>query len=301
LVCIFSFFLLSGCSVRKSDIPVYQKHPKKYLPENIFKASPEHYNPKAKVLIFEFESPDYAPRIGNSAAELLGQNLLKTRVFENVIYEPGKSTWTLEQKIKYAKQNNCTLVILGRVNYYFEGSNVQESRIDEELKAYDSRTSELNWHAEAVTASRPTRENDWTLVTIKGEKAYSGMTLLNINAFKFCNLFSSKRLYQNELSADMKLIDKGYHELMVVKNYDKAQSYFEKALKKNPDNAFGYLYLGIVHEKKSRVPEAIEMYKKVIVLNPQELITETYVPELIGRPLVEWAKFNLNQLQKTAE
>lgn len=301
LLSIFCFSLLSGCTIRKSDIPTFQKHPKIKLPENIYKASPDHYNPKTKVLVFEFESPDYAPRIGNNAAEFLSQNLLKNHVFEEVFYEPGKLNWTLEQKIKFAKQKKCTLIIQGKVNYYFEGSNVQESRIDEELRAYDSITSELSWHAEAVTTSRPIKENDLTLVTIKGEKAYSGMTLLNINAFKFCNLFSSKQLYHKELSADMKLIDKGYHQLMIVKNYDKAQSYFEKALKKNPDNAYAYLYLGFIYEKRNKTPEAIEMYKKVITLNPQELITETDIPELIGRPLVELAKYNLNQLQKLTE
>ena len=298
LLPIFCFLLVSGCTIRKSAIPIYQKHPKIKLPENIYKASPNSYNPKTRVLVFEFESPDYAPRIGYSAAEFLSQNLSKNHIFDEVLYEPGKLNLTLEQKIKFAKQKSCAMIIQGKVNYYFEGSNVQGSRIDEELRAYDSTTSELTWHAEAVTTSRPVTENDLTLVTIKGEKAYSGMTLLNINAFKFCNLFSSVQLDHKELSADMKWIDMGYRQLMIAKNYDKAQFYFQEALKINPNNAYAYLNLGVTYEKKNQIPEAIEMYKKVITLNPQELITETNIPELIGRPLVELAKYNLNQLQK---
>jgi tetratricopeptide (TPR) repeat protein len=271
------------------------------LPEYIFKASPAEYNPKAKVLVFEFESPDYAPRIGNNAAEFLSQNLLKNHIFEEVLYEPEKFNWTLEQKIKFARQKSCALVILGKVNYYFEGSHVQESKIDEEMKAYDPTTSELTWYAETVTTSRPVTENDMTLITIKGEKAYSGMTLLNVNAFKFCNLFFSKQLNYKEVSADMKLIDMGYRQLMIAKNYDKAQAYFEEALKINPANAYAYLNLGYIHEKRNQIPEAIKLYQKVIELNPQELLTESNVPELIGKPLVELAKHNLNRLQKGTE
>jgi tetratricopeptide (TPR) repeat protein len=99
----------------------------------------------------------------------------------------------------------------------------------------------------------------------------------------------------------MKWIDMGYRQLMIAKNYDKAQFYFQEALKINPNNAYAYLNLGVTYEKKNQIPEAIEMYKKVITLNPQELITETNIPELIGRPLVELAKYNLNQLQKLTE
>jgi hypothetical protein len=192
ILCLLALFLACGCTIRKSDIPVFRKDQKVKLPENIFKTSPNKYNPKSKIMVFEFESPDYAPQIGNNAAEILSQNLLKNQIFDVVYYEPAKLSFTLEQKLKFGRQKDCAFIIMGKVNYYFEGSMVQESRVDEEFKVYDAETSELAWHAEAITISSPVTENDYTLVTIKGEKPYSGAALLSINALKFCKLLISK-------------------------------------------------------------------------------------------------------------
>lgn len=95
---------------------------------------------------------------------------------------------------------------------------------------------------------------------------------------------------------DMRLSDLGY-QFLEAKDYDKAKQYFEQALEINPDNPYALLNMGVIYEAEGNRDEAIEVYQKVITLNPPDRAFESTDSEKIGHKLSDIAKDNLKRLK----
>jgi general secretion pathway protein D len=95
---------------------------------------------------------------------------------------------------------------------------------------------------------------------------------------------------------DERLSDKGY-EYLREQDYDEASEYYQKALKKNPNNPFALLNLGIIYERNKDKNKAIEMYEKVISLDSDDITYTATDPTQNGRKLKDIAKEKLQNLK----
>ncbi len=107
------------------------------------------------------------------------------------------------------------------------------------------------------------------------------------------------KLYEGgrEQTEDMRLADLGY-QFLEAKDYDKAKQYLEQALELNPDNPYALLNMGVVYEAQGKRDEAIQMYEKVITLNPEDRAFESTDSEKIGHKLSDIATDNLKRLKE---
>jgi tetratricopeptide (TPR) repeat protein len=80
-------------------------------------------------------------------------------------------------------------------------------------------------------------------------------------------------------------------------NFKDAEYYLDEALKENPNNPFAILNMGVVYQNTNRIPQAKEMYEKVIRLNPQDIVSKSNLDQKKGKTLTDVAKENLNSLK----
>lgn len=294
IVIVFLFILvfLSGCTTKNIEISRTIN-----LPEYIHKSPLKNYYSNATVGIFKFQSPVNAPQVGHAAASTLHKRLLQNKVFFRVVQEFDVEDLSFENLIKIAEKKHYELIITGAIRYYLEGSSLQKSRVDQQIHVIHVPTKETIWYAEAVEIGKPVPSSDYIFFKILNEPAPSAASLMNINAQKLCNMFLSVSKHYAALKKDMKWIDDGYNYL-VAKDYDKAKFCFEKALSINPDNPYAFLNLGVVYERQGKTSEAIEMYLKVVELNPKIVVKESTGPQKPGCTLVDLAKDNLKMLLK---
>lgn len=292
IVFLFILVFLSGCTIKSIGISRTIK-----LPKYIYKSPLKNYYSNATVGIFKFRSPVNAPKVGHVAAITLYKRLLQNKVFFRVVPEFEVEDLSFENLIKIAEKKHYELIITGIVCYYMDGSSLQESRVAEQIQVIHVPTKEMLWYAEAVEIGKPVSSSDYIFFKIKNEPAPSTVSLMSINAQKWCNMFLSVSSHYAALKKDMKWIDDGYNYL-VVKDYDKAKFCFEKALSINPDNPYAFLNIGVVCEKQGSTSEAIKMYQKVIDLNLKIVVKESTNPKKIGYSLVDLAKDNLKMLQQ---
>ncbi len=95
---------------------------------------------------------------------------------------------------------------------------------------------------------------------------------------------------------DMILSGQGF-EFLESEDYDTAEDYFERALEINPDNPYALLNLGVIYDEKGEREKAIQMYQKVIQLDPDDRANLSTNPEEIGNRLSDIARDNLERLQ----
>jgi tetratricopeptide (TPR) repeat protein len=76
--------------------------------------------------------------------------------------------------------------------------------------------------------------------------------------------------------------------------------YYRKALDKNPKNPYAIYNIGYIYQMQGEKQKAVEMYEKLIAMNPQERAAESTEPFQAGRKLTDMAKDNLKSL-KAAE
>ena len=97
------------------------------------------------------------------------------------------------------------------------------------------------------------------------------------------------------LRQDVSLANQGFVEL-TKGNYLQAEASLLVALDLNPNNPYALLNLGAVYQDTGRTAKAVEMYKKLLELNPGEAASQSNRPEYSGGTLVEIAKENLRSL-----
>lgn len=266
------------------------------LPEHIYKRPSYNLSRDTAIGVFRFWSPEYVPGSGYAAATMFYKELLE-RGFSNVAAEIDVHDIRLDNIMEIAERKNYKLIITGEVSYYISGSEVQESRVDEQIKAIDVLTRKTVWHAEVIEIGRPVYRVDYIFFSTKGKEAPSPAVLMGRNARKFCNMFLTVPEEHESLSEDMRLVNDGDNYL-VTKEYEKAKSLFEKALEINPDNGYALFNLGLVHERQGNKEEAIKMYQKVIALNIDATDKESNDPIKMGQSLVVLAKEHIANLEK---
>jgi len=75
-----------------------------------------------------------------------------------------------------------------------------------------------------------------------------------------------------------------------------SRSILGAALDINPNNPYTLLNLGVVIQDTGRTKEAIQMYQKVLELNPEETAVKSNREGYSGKNIVEIARLNLKSL-----
>lgn len=158
------------------------------LPEHIYKRPSYDLHRDTAIGVFRFWSPEYAPGSGYAAATMFYKELLE-RGFSKVSAEFDVHNIRLDNIMEIAERKNYELIITGEVSYYISGSEVQESRVDEQIKAIDVLTRKTVWYAEVMEIGRPVYAADYIFFSTKGKEAPSPAVLMHKNARKFCNMF----------------------------------------------------------------------------------------------------------------
>jgi len=192
---IISIILFTGsCTLKHNPIvlslnqpeDLYQTPNKMYIPQYDFL---KH----RKACIFRFSEPKYAPDMGKIAANYLYNELLKNEIFSNLTPELNIENISFDNLIEIARAKKYDIIISGDLLYYFNGNDLEKSRVDEQIKIImisDSKIETL-WHAAAFETAYPKKPIDLLLFEIGGVPAQSSLKLMKKNATKFCNMILS--------------------------------------------------------------------------------------------------------------
>ena len=175
----------AGCSYQRSV-----SLPSVGLPEGIFSVPSKNIYAGAKVAVFSFSEPIYAPGQGKIAARYLCRELEMRRPFASVELQPDILNMTMGNLISVARAKGYDLLIVGNLLYYFPGSDLEPSEVTEEIrivKIRGGRPSTL-WHAKATETAMPALTKDYILARGKGAPAPTTNLLMKRNAEKFCNM-----------------------------------------------------------------------------------------------------------------
>jgi general secretion pathway protein D len=129
------------------------------------------------------------------------------------------------------------------------------------------------------------------------------------NPVEAAEVYNEKKGYMNQIeegaismyeskartTQDMRFCDIGYSYLQ-AKDYDNAGDYYEKALAINPDNPYAVLNMGVIYQEKGEDEKAIEMYNRVISLNPDQMAVTSTDPMQKGKSLTDIARDNLDNM-----
>jgi hypothetical protein len=143
-----------------------------------------------QVGIFSFQPPSYAKGVGFLAATALYQRLLKYKIYGEVIPEINKGDLPLNTQVEIAKIKGYDLIITGKVKYYFDGSMVKQSRVDQQIKVIDIKTEEILWFIEVIEVGKPVYEENCRLFKIRGEEAPSTMELMAVASERLCKVLT---------------------------------------------------------------------------------------------------------------
>lgn len=270
------------------------------LPEQIHLQPKTNYFKTSRVMIFTFEAPANYSSVGTTAANTLFLKLINSKIFYTVTFKQETANQKLETRFQIAEQEGYDIIITGRILNYLSGTRYQDSRVDEEIKAYNVKTKEVLWHASAVEVGKPVPERDYYIFQTEGKESPSATSLITANTDKFVRMLQWTSPQFSALTEDMKLVDLGYNH-MVAQNNEKAKYYFNQALNVNPENPYALLDLGVIFEREGNVAEAAAMYQRVINLNPSDIVTESTRPSGIDLTLSDVAKDNLTRLTPAAE
>jgi hypothetical protein len=266
------------------------------LPEHIYQQPFRNYYGQGEIGVFVFGSPLYAPEVGKAAATTIFQQLLEQKVFRRItpLYQYG--IIPLEQQLAIARDRGMDLMLSGNVLYYMDGSLSRTSRADIEVKVINVATGALVWNAVAGEAAPPTAESDYFLFQTSGKPAPAATALMMKNTGKIVRLFQSESPDYQQLSEDMKVVDSGY-QYLAKGDYEKARPYFETAIGMARENAHALYNLAMVHEMTGNIPAAVELYRKVVMLNPETTLPSLIPNGTLGLSLTTLAQNRLEALK----
>ncbi len=284
--------LTTGCSTLQAIIPQ-----KKEVSNRVYIQPLMNYYQNSAVLVFEFQAPDYAPEAGYAAADILFQTLLRNNTFGKIDFVPMTGGLTIEDQLKMARTRGADFIIIGRVKYVFEGRIYLNSRVDQEIRIISSNSNTTHWHAEMSSSGKTRPETNYVLIKRKEVKGPSLKELMAENAVKFVEMIRQGSPEIKNMSEESILLDAGYHYLL-EKKYDQAALYYKQVLAINPDNALAHFNMGVIYEQRGETIPAMKAYQKVISLNSDIIIEESNDSGKIGTTLTDWARKNLERLDK---
>ncbi len=159
-------------------------------PEEVYIAPNYNHYRNSKVGVFSFTEPSYAPGTGRAAAQMLCRQLEKNRVFAKTTLE---YTTIPDKMMEVAKQEKYDLIITGDVLYWFDGSAMEASRVEQEIKVIKplGKKATTLWRARAAETAWPKPLKDYLLFQKGLSPAPTTMALLMKNSGKFCNMMKS--------------------------------------------------------------------------------------------------------------
>jgi len=175
--------LLVGCAYQRHVVLVPTG-----LPERIYLTPQTNPYRSSRVGVFRFAAPPYARGMGKAAAEAIYNELLKEDVFLNVTDETERLYMSHEDIMGLARSKGYGLVITGDILYYFDGSALQPSRVDERMDVVHVPTEKTLWYATAIDVASPALSTDFIVFKGKGDHAPVATVLLQRNAEKFCKM-----------------------------------------------------------------------------------------------------------------
>jgi len=176
---------LAGCTYQRGTVFL----PYLGLPEEIYLTTKLN-NDALNVGVFKFTEPAYAPGVGKKAAHYVYQELLRKNVFLNVTSELNITDNSINNLINIAHNKKYDLIITGNLSYYFQGSNFQSSRVDEEIYVFRviEKKPDIICYARSMESGSPAPSIDYIFVQGNGAPAPSATLLMERNAKKFAKL-----------------------------------------------------------------------------------------------------------------
>ena len=164
------------------------------MPESVYFCFDPATFKNSRVAVLLFTAPDYAPFAGFLASHSLYLRLKGSGIFLDISPEYEKiMPSSQEYLMEFARQNNYDMLITGAVTYYFDGSALQESRVDEVVKIISAHTGAATCQAYASERGIPKKEEKFLHFFYDYDKnapAPPTAHLMDINAIKFLTLFS---------------------------------------------------------------------------------------------------------------
>lgn len=195
--------LFAGCANRRQKIHMFKSFLID-LPEEIYVSPKDNPYKNARVGVFRFKDPSYAQGTGETAAEAMFNELLKKGVFSYVSYEVSEADEGMAHHMERARWKGHDLIITGNVLYYFNGSDYEASKVNEQIHVVDVPTGRILWSATAKSKDAPVPSMDYLLFQTSGIPAKPATTLIKRNSEKFSNMLLELPK-QAELAGDCKL------------------------------------------------------------------------------------------------
>ncbi len=189
LCTVLTAFLLSGCTYQRNVVL-----PEAGFPEEIYATPPLNHYYSAKVGVFPFKAPPYAPEAGKKAAKVLFRELVDNNVFFHTQLESTAGSNIRKSLSDIACDRNYDIIITGDVLYYLEGSLYQASKINMAIQVFRVKEggTRLLWWAKATGNAAPEPSRDLIVLRVKGAPAPSAETLMRRNAEKFVEMLVKK-------------------------------------------------------------------------------------------------------------
>lgn len=161
------------------------------LPRAVYVAPEQNVYFGARTVIQVFASPSYAKEVGKFAARSLSRQLLQENVFSSVRLESEQDRFSIREWRHILGQEDCDLLITGKVVFFLEGSSQQPSKAVIESKAYEMAGGSLHlvWHMQAEEVSEPSSAKDLYIFRLPPVPALSGQELIKRCTAQFTQAF----------------------------------------------------------------------------------------------------------------
>jgi len=175
--------LFSGCAYQQEVLA-------NDLPNQIFTHPKTNPFGSAKVGVFAFSGPDYAPQMGRMASQIFCDELQTSGAFREVTFQPDILNMTMGNVIDTARIKGYDLIVTGKLLHYFEGSAIEASRVSQELQIIRVRGGKprILWHARSSEIGPPVKSKDFIFFLSDGKPAPSPAALMRKNAERFCRM-----------------------------------------------------------------------------------------------------------------
>jgi len=181
------FFLFIGCTYQRAA-----KLPPPGQPEHVYVASRAKELAHARVGVFGFLEPLYAPGAGRAAAESVYYELRRHNDVITVFDETGVVYSDEASMLNVARALGYEFIVTGELLYYASGVAVQPSRVAERIRIVHVPTQAILWDCATVDSAFPLPDTDYFVAFGEGAPPVSATELLHRNAKKFCNLLFDK-------------------------------------------------------------------------------------------------------------
>lgn len=182
--------MLLGCSLPRHTTSAGESMLVEF-PEQIDMRPKINIYKQSRVGVFRFSEPSYASGAGRAAAEAVVYDLIRRGVFSCIINEVKQGDIGTVSRMDLARSNGYDLIITGEVLYYFDGSELLPSSVNERIHVVHVPTHRILWSAAAKTTAHPSFSTDFLLFQAKGKPAKPAKELLQRNAAKFSNMLIS--------------------------------------------------------------------------------------------------------------